>query len=118
MRAFALGAGGVGTRAFFLATVGDASNGLRSLLPGTARLVSLSHEHATTREVATMGFLDRLLGRTKKAAGDITDNAELRREGAHQEAEGAAKDRAERLEDAAGEARERATEHRIERENT
>jgi uncharacterized protein YjbJ (UPF0337 family) len=62
-----------------------------------------------------MGLLDRLLGRGKKAAGDLTDDAELRREGAHQEAEGIAEERAERLEDQAQAARESAAEHHAER---
>jgi uncharacterized protein YjbJ (UPF0337 family) len=65
-----------------------------------------------------MGLLDRLLGRGKKAAGDVTDDPSLRREGAHQEAEGMAEDRAERAEDAAEEAREQAAEHRVERSDT
>jgi uncharacterized protein YjbJ (UPF0337 family) len=63
-----------------------------------------------------MGFLDKLLGRSKKAAGDLTDNPQLRREGAHQEQEGAAEDRAAKLEDRAQEERERAAEHHAERE--
>jgi uncharacterized protein YjbJ (UPF0337 family) len=63
-----------------------------------------------------MGFLDKLLGRGKKAAGDLMDKPSMRREGAHQEAEGEAKERAERAEDIAREERERATEHRVERE--
>jgi len=32
-----------------------------------------------------MGWLDKLLGRTKKAAGDITGDSSMRREGEHQE---------------------------------
>ncbi|HET9324418.1 MAG TPA: CsbD family protein [Gaiellaceae bacterium] len=62
-----------------------------------------------------MSFLDRLLGRGKKAAGDMTDNPEMRREGAHQEAEGMAEERADQAEDMAQEAREDAAEHRAER---
>ena len=65
-----------------------------------------------------MGLLDRLLGRTKKAAGDLANDPELRREGAHQEAEGIAESTAERAEETAAEARESAAEHRIEREDT
>jgi uncharacterized protein YjbJ (UPF0337 family) len=65
-----------------------------------------------------MGFLDRLLGRTKKAAGDVAGSAELQREGAHQEAEGEAKERAAEYEEAAQEARDSAAEHRAEREDT
>jgi len=69
------------------------------------------------REVP-MGLLDKLLGRGKQAAGDVTGDNSLRREGVHQEAEGAAKDRAEDLEDKAQEERERAAEHAAKREQT
>jgi uncharacterized protein YjbJ (UPF0337 family) len=65
-----------------------------------------------------MGLLDRLLGRTKKAAGDLKGDAELREQGAHQEREGEAKDLAAEHEEAAQEARDVAAEHRAERENT
>lgn len=63
-----------------------------------------------------MGFLDRLLGRSKKAAGDMTKDPEMRQEGAHQEAEGMAESRAEQAEDMAQEARTEAAEHRAERD--
>ena len=62
-----------------------------------------------------MSFLDKLLGRGKKAAGDLTDDPGMRHEGAHQEAEGMAKERAEDAEEMAQEAREDAAEHRAER---
>jgi uncharacterized protein YjbJ (UPF0337 family) len=62
------------------------------------------------------GFLDRLLGRGKQAAGDIADDPEMRREGAHQEMEGEAESRAERAEEMAQEARTDAAEHRVERD--
>ena len=39
-----------------------------------------------------MGLLDKITGRTKKAAGDITDDASLRREGRQEERKGQAKD--------------------------
>jgi uncharacterized protein YjbJ (UPF0337 family) len=65
-----------------------------------------------------MGLLDRLLGRGKQAAGDVIDDPELRREGVHQEAEGAAEDRAETFEAEAQAERERAAEHKVERETT
>lgn len=61
------------------------------------------------------GFLDRLLGRGKKAAGDVGNDPEMRREGAHQEAEGRAEGRADSAEDMAQEARGEAAEHRAER---
>jgi uncharacterized protein YjbJ (UPF0337 family) len=65
-----------------------------------------------------MGLLDRLLGRTKQAAGDMMGDSTLRREGAHQERAGDAEDRAQLHEDQAQEARteaadERAAENRL-----
>jgi uncharacterized protein YjbJ (UPF0337 family) len=64
-----------------------------------------------------MSFLDKLLGRSKQAAGDMTDDAEMKSEGMHQEAQGAAEDRAEQAEDMAQEARDDAASHQAEREN-
>jgi uncharacterized protein YjbJ (UPF0337 family) len=64
-----------------------------------------------------MGFLDKLLGRGKKAAGDMTGDASLRNEGMHQEKEGMAEDRAAAAEDHAHDAHEEAAEHRAERES-
>jgi uncharacterized protein YjbJ (UPF0337 family) len=63
-----------------------------------------------------MGFLDRLMGRGKKAAGDVTGDASMRREGMHQEQKGEAEDRAERAEEVAQEERETAAEHEIKKE--
>jgi uncharacterized protein YjbJ (UPF0337 family) len=63
-----------------------------------------------------MSFLDRLLGRGKKAAGDLTGDPSLKREGMHQEQEGRAQERAERHEELAQEERERAAEHHIRRD--
>ena len=39
-----------------------------------------------------MGITDKLTGRVKKAAGDLTDDASLRRQGATEERKGEAKD--------------------------
>jgi uncharacterized protein YjbJ (UPF0337 family) len=66
--------------------------------------------------MGAMGLLDRLLGRGKKAAGDLMDKPRLTKEGAHQEQEGLAEDRAEALEESAQDERERAATHRAERE--
>jgi uncharacterized protein YjbJ (UPF0337 family) len=63
-----------------------------------------------------MGFLDKLLGRGKQAAGDVANDPEMRREGVHQEAEGTAESRAKRAEEMAQEARTDAAEHRAERD--
>ena len=62
-----------------------------------------------------MSFLDRLLGRGKKAAGDMMGDSSMKREGMHQEQEAMAKERAESAEKMAQEERERAAEHRTER---
>jgi uncharacterized protein YjbJ (UPF0337 family) len=63
-----------------------------------------------------MSWLDKLLGRGKQAAGDVTGDASLRQEGMHQEHEGSAKDRAAQHEEMAQEERDRAAAHRAERE--
>ena len=65
-----------------------------------------------------MGLLDKLLGRGKKAAGDLMGDSSMRREGAAQEREGAAEDRAGRHEEMAQEQRQQAAEAHVERENT
>ena len=58
-----------------------------------------------------MGWLDKLLGRTKKAAGDVMGDSSMRSEGEHQEQAAAATDRAESYESMAQEERtEAATE--------
>lgn len=63
-----------------------------------------------------MGLLDKLLGRSKKAAGDVAGDASLRREGMHQEQQAMAEERAESHEEMAAEERARAAEHRAEAE--
>jgi uncharacterized protein YjbJ (UPF0337 family) len=59
-----------------------------------------------------MGWLDKLLGRGKKAAGDVVGDSSMHREGVHQEQAGMAEDRAEAHEEAAAEARTKEAEHR------
>jgi uncharacterized protein YjbJ (UPF0337 family) len=39
-----------------------------------------------------MGITDKVTGRVKKAAGDLTDDASMRREGRQEERKGEAKD--------------------------
>jgi uncharacterized protein YjbJ (UPF0337 family) len=63
-----------------------------------------------------MGFLDKLLGRGKKAMGDATGDSSMRRDGMHQEQQGMAEDRAATAEEMAQDERERAAEHRAERD--
>ncbi|MFL5950184.1 MAG: hypothetical protein ACJ74M_01115 [Gaiellaceae bacterium] len=64
-----------------------------------------------------MGLLDKILGRSKKAAGDVMGDASMRREGAAQEREGAAQDRAAQHEEMAAEQRQQAAEAHVDREN-
>jgi len=64
-----------------------------------------------------MGLLDKILGRGKKAAGDVMGDSSMRREGAAQEREGAAEDRAAKHEDLAAEQRQQAAEAHVDREN-
>ena len=63
-----------------------------------------------------MSWLDKLLGRGKKAAGDMTGDSSMKQEGMHQEQEGMAKERAESAEQLAQEERERAAEHHAQQE--
>jgi uncharacterized protein YjbJ (UPF0337 family) len=63
-----------------------------------------------------MGFWDKLMGRGKQAAGDVTGDDSMRSEGVHQEAKGAAEDRVDAAEDVAQEAREDAAEHEVKKE--
>jgi len=65
-----------------------------------------------------MGFLDKLLGRGKKAAGDVMGDSSMRREGMAQEREANAEERAAQHEEMAQEHREQAAEAHIEREGT
>ena len=64
-----------------------------------------------------MGLWDKLMGRGKKAAGDVTGDSSMRQDGMHQEQEGMADDRAAAAEDQAHVAHEEAAEHHAEREN-
>lgn len=59
-----------------------------------------------------MGLLDKLLGRGKKAAGDVLGDSSLRTEGAHQERAGDAEDQARSHEEMAQKQRDEAAEHR------
>jgi uncharacterized protein YjbJ (UPF0337 family) len=64
-----------------------------------------------------MGFMDKLLGRGKKAAGDMTGDSSMRSEGMHQEQQGMAEERADSAEQMAQAEREKAAEHKAERES-
>ena len=54
-----------------------------------------------------MSLMDKITGRTKKAAGDLADDGSLRRQGQREEAKGEAKDK---LGDAQDKAAEKAQE--------
>jgi uncharacterized protein YjbJ (UPF0337 family) len=64
-----------------------------------------------------MGFLDKLLGRGKKTAGETMGDSSMQKEGMHQEQQGMAEDRAESAEDMAQAERARAAEHEAQRDN-
>jgi uncharacterized protein YjbJ (UPF0337 family) len=63
-----------------------------------------------------MGFLDKLLGRGKKATGDLTGDTSMQQEGAAQERQANAEDKAAEHEELAQEQREQAAEASVERE--
>jgi uncharacterized protein YjbJ (UPF0337 family) len=65
-----------------------------------------------------MSFLDKILGRGKKAAGDMAGDDSMRSDGMHQEQEAMASERAESAEEKAQAERERAAEHHSERSDT
>jgi uncharacterized protein YjbJ (UPF0337 family) len=46
-----------------------------------------------------MSILDKITGRAKKAAGDVIDDASLRRQGSKEERKGEAKDELDRTQD-------------------
>ena len=50
-----------------------------------------------------MGLMDKISGRAKKAAGDVTDDASLRQQGRKEERKGEAKEEAARAEERAEE---------------
>ena len=66
-----------------------------------------------------MGLMDRITGRTKKAAGDLTGDDGLRRQGAREEAKADAKDNLERAHEQVEEqaVRVREAEERVERDH-
>ncbi len=63
-----------------------------------------------------MGFLDKLLGRGKKTAGDMTGDSSLRREGMAQERPGGAEGGGAQHEPMTQEQRDQAAEPRSEQE--
>jgi len=65
-----------------------------------------------------MGLLDKLVGRGKQAAGDVTGDTAMRQEGVHQERQAEAEDRAAAHEAAAQEEREQAAQHQAQRDQT
>ena len=61
-----------------------------------------------------MSWLDKLLGRDKKATGDPTGDSSMKQEGMHQEQEAMPTERAESAEDTA----QKEGEHAAERQDT
>ena len=50
-----------------------------------------------------MGILDKITGRAKQAAGDLADDASLRRQGKHEERKGEKKEELDRAQEKADE---------------
>lgn len=63
-----------------------------------------------------MGFLDKLLGRGKQAAGDVKGDQSMHSEGVHQEEKAAAEERAEAAEATAQDERAEAATHEAQQE--
>ena len=61
-----------------------------------------------------MGIMDKITGRAKKAAGDVTDDASLRQQGRKEEQKGDAKESAARKQESADAEKEKAA--KLERE--
>jgi uncharacterized protein YjbJ (UPF0337 family) len=80
-------------------------------------LAAISDTAPTTLKEAAMSWLDKLLGRGKTAAGDMTGDSSMKSEGMHQEQQAMAEERAESAEQMAQEERERAAEHETQRDN-
>lgn len=57
----------------------------------------------TTRKVWKMGIIDKITGRAKQAAGDLTDDASLRRQGKREEHKGEKKDELDHAQEKADE---------------
>jgi len=64
-----------------------------------------------------MGFWDRLMGRSKKTAGDTMGDSSTHAEGMHQEQPGMAEDRAQSAEEMAQQEPEHPAEHQAEHDN-
>jgi uncharacterized protein YjbJ (UPF0337 family) len=56
--------------------------------------------NSSPRNGGSMSLIDKLTGRTKKAAGDLAGDSSLRREGRREEKKGEAKEKLDRAEDA------------------
>ena len=63
-----------------------------------------------------MGWLDKIMGRGKRTAGEAMDDPGLRQEGQHQEAAAAAEEHAEQHEGLAQDAREREASERAQQD--
>ena len=63
---------------------------------GGALLAAIETE---TKRGIRMSILDKITGRTKKAAGDLADDPSLRRQGSREEAKGEAKDKLDDAQD-------------------
>ena len=87
-----------------LATLRRAADGCRGLPRfGHLRSGVPGVRTGTRRERLRMGILDKITGRAKKAAGDLTDDASLRRQGKREERKGERKEELDRAQEKADE---------------
>jgi uncharacterized protein YjbJ (UPF0337 family) len=74
-------------------------NRFRSINLGVARV----RTHNNQKGVAIMGILDKITGKAKQAAGDVTDDASLRRQGKREEKKGEKKEELDHAQERADE---------------
>jgi uncharacterized protein YjbJ (UPF0337 family)/uncharacterized membrane protein (UPF0127 family) len=92
-----------GVRPFRFARCPNAVAVLERPCPGASRRGRSGVGEFDTEQEESMNLIDKLTGRAKKAAGDLADDASLRREGRKEERKGDAKEERDRAADAAAE---------------
>lgn len=68
-----------------------------------ARVIDPATETNRKRRESDMGILDKITGRAKQAAGDLTDDASLRKQGKREERKGEKKEEMDHAQERADE---------------
>jgi uncharacterized protein YjbJ (UPF0337 family) len=71
-----------------------------ALAPFMSEALLGNRDHSKKETDQMSNIIDKVLGRTKKAAGDLTGDASLRREGTKDEKKGEAKDKLDNAKEA------------------